>query len=311
MAVDVAQNLELQLSAYSAELHAFLDGLPGRLKSGPVAPLGREVAALLERAPAVPGERWPRLRHALAELRSGLEGGAARAYLLARYEEAARAYEHWLASRRAQGRRAAGADSLKPLRGARTWFHIAMGLLATTLYQLVLTRAEAVGVLVTLLSIFAALEVLRRLSGRFNHLLVTNVFKLIVRPREYYEINSATWYLLALCLLTPVFSRPAVLTGILVLAFGDPAAAWIGKRFGKLKLHGKKSLLGSLAFLGAGAAVSLAFLLAFYPGLPLWKRLCAAGLASLTGAVAELFSERLDDNLTVPIAAVLAAALLV
>ena len=311
MTAVVASPLDLQVAASAAEVHAFLDRLPAHLKRGRISQLRRECAALLDRAPAEAGERWTRLRQSLAELRAGLDSGAARAYVLAKYEDAARAYEHWVASHRASNAGAPEAASLKPLKGARTWFHVAMGLTATGLYTFALTRAQSEAVLLVLLAIFATLEVTRRMSGRWNHLLVTGVFKTIARPREYYRINSATYYLAALCLVTPVFSQAAVLTGVLILGFGDPAAAWIGKAWGHRKLYRNKSLAGSLAFVAAGVLSSGAYLVAFHPELPLASRLGAAALASLCGAVAELFSARLDDNLTVPIAAVLAAALFV
>src|SRR5258708_17900468 len=96
----LASQIELQAAAYSAELHAFLEGLPARLRGGRLAQLHAECKALLERAPAAAGERWPRVHKALDDLRTALDTGAARAFLLAKYDEAARAYEHWLAARR-------------------------------------------------------------------------------------------------------------------------------------------------------------------------------------------------------------------
>jgi dolichol kinase len=295
--------LDLQLNNYAADLRAFLEAMPARLKQGALAHLRAECTALLEGAPEATGERWARLRHTLAELRQALDSGAARAYLTARYEEAARAYEHWMAARRAPR------APLQPLKGARTIFHVAMALLATVMYQFVLTRAQAVVVLLTLLTVFASLEITRRIWPRWNEILVRRVFGAISRPREYHEVNSATWYLVALCVLTPFFSRPALLCGVLVLGIGDPAAAWAGKSWGRLKLYGNKSLVGSLAFVISGALVALAFLLAFYPALPWSNRVAAALIAAFCGALAELFSTRVDDNLTVPIAAVTAASL--
>jgi dolichol kinase len=321
-----ADQLDLELTAFGAELHAFLDTLPELLKRGRIAQLRADCAALLDRAPDAAGERWARVKAALTELRQALHrAGAgeaapapsaapldhesARAYLFARYQEAARAYEQWLAARRTQPG-SAGIASLKPLMGARTWFHIAMGATATLLYELLLDRRQAMLVLGSLLLVFGTLEVTRRLSARWNRFLVDTLFKSIARPHEFHQVNSATWYLLALSLLAPFFSRPAVLSGVLVLAFGDPAAAWIGRSFGRVKLRGKKSLEGSLGFVAVGALVVAGYLLVFHPEIALWRRLLAAGLSSVLGAVAELFSERVDDNLTVPIVGTLAAALL-
>jgi dolichol kinase len=302
--VSETAGLPIQPTFSNDELHAFLEELPGHLKGGRLEELRDRCRALLERAPDAAGERWARLTSALRELRAALESGAARAYLLARYEDTARAYEHWRNAQTAESAR-----SLAPLIGARSYFHMAMGLLATGMYQFVLSRAQAVTILLTVLGVFGTLEITRRIWPRWNDVLVNRVFKHIVRPREYHKVNSATYYLVALCLLTPFFSRPALLSGVLVLAFGDPAAAWIGKAFGRRKLYGKKSLAGSLAFLAAGSIAAGVFLVACYPALPLGLRLLTAVSASFAGALAELFSSRLDDNLTVPIAAVLAASI--
>lgn len=297
-----------KVADFRVELHAFLERLPSELDSGRLQQLYAKCHALYERAPEAAGERFTRVRAALAELREGLKSGAARAYLMARYEEAARAYEHWQAARRAVGQERAD-TSLAPLKGARSWFHIAMGVLAAVLYQFVITRAQATTILVVLCAVFGTLEVTRRIWPGWNDILVSKVFHTIARPREYYRVNSATWYLFALAIVTPLFSKPAVLVGVLVLAFGDPAAAWIGKSIGKRKLVGNKSLEGSLAFFVAGAIAAGALLVAFYPALPLERRLLAALVASLLGALAELFSGRVDDNFAVPVAATLAAAL--
>jgi hypothetical protein len=73
-----------------------------------------------------------------------------------------------------------------------------------------------------------------------------------------------------------------------------------------------ESLIGSSAFVVAGALCAGAYLFGFCPELSVGSRLLAAGLASLVGAVAELFSgPRLDDNLAIPIASTLVAAIFV
>jgi dolichol kinase len=287
--------MSMQEIQYGHELHAFLDQVPAALKGGRFVELRAQCQVLMVQAPQT------RMQQALADLHTALDGKTARSYVLSRYEDAMRAYEQWLATWRKE--RTAPA-SLSPLIIARTLFHAGMAVLAVCMYQFVLTRAQASGVLLTLLTIFGTLEITRRYSERWNQFLVEKFFKPIARPRELHKTNSATWYLLALCSVTPFFSRDAVITGILVLGFGDPAAAWIGKRYGKLKLYRNKSVAGSLAFFVTSMLVACAFLFKFsQPSL--------AGIfaAALAGTIAELYTTRLDDNLTVPTAATLAAAI--
>jgi len=314
-------SFESQTGRLAVELRDFLESLPRRLKRGQQEQAARQCERIVKALPAPKPEvnwsgAWARVQTSLEDLKRALDSKAAKSYVLARYDEATRAYEQWLAARRAGSRTGETAavrlGSLKPLIFARTTFHIASGVVAMAAYQFVLNRFQAEAILLTLLVSFAALEISRRLSPRWNHFLAGKLFHGIVRPREYYKVNSSTLYVLGLAILTPVFSRPAVLVGVLILAFADPAAAWLGKRWGKTKLYHSKSLVGSSAFVVAGSLVACAYLFGFCPELSVGNRLLAAGLASLVGAVAELFSgPRLDDNLAIPIASTLVAAIFV
>jgi len=92
-----------------------------------------------------------------------------------------------------------------------------------------------------------------------------------------------------------------------VLTLGDPVAGWVGRRFGRVQLVRGRTLEGSLAFLAVGFGSALAV-----TGLALerpWPELALVALgAAVSGSVAELLSVRLDDNLTVPLAAAGGAA---
>ncbi|MGC4117170.1 MAG: SEC59/DGK1/VTE5 family protein [Myxococcales bacterium] len=322
MSTELANNaLDLQMVEYTRKLKDFLERLPRYLKRGRREEALAQVSRIVEELPAPQAETswgtsWARMSAALHDLKKALDSGAAKDYVRARYDEATRAYEQWLAARRAASRtgetEAVQLGSLRPLMGPRTLFHISSGVVATVMYQFFLTTFQAEVVLLSILAVFGTLEITRRFSERWNHFLAAKLFHSIARPREYYRVNSSTLYVMALALVAPVFSKPAVLTGALILAFGDPAAAWLGRRFGTLKLYRSKSLVGSLAFVAAGTLVAGTYLMLFFPETSLANKLLAASLASLVGAVAELFSgPKLDDNLSIPIASTLVAALFV
>lgn len=319
---------------YGVELHAFLDTLPAALKSGRLGEAQKRCETLLSSIPNVdPSARWAqavtRMQQSLGELSAALarereswsrerdpavetRAQQARAYVLSRYEEAMRAYEQWVSSwRQERVARAEAPTSLAPLIGARTIFHMAMASLAILLYSTVLTRFTATVVLLALLAVFGTLEISRRFSERWNQFLCRVVFGPIARPRELYKTNSATWYLLALCIVVPLFSREAVVSGLVVLGFGDPAAAWIGKRWGNRKLYRNKSYAGTLGFVLASLFVGTMVLFVSASPVALSLRFAALSCAAIAGAGAELLTTRLDDNFTVPVAAVLAASLLV
>jgi phytol kinase len=119
---------------------------------------------------------------------------------------------------------------------------------------------------------------------------------------------------LGVCLVDLLFwdfgHRGAVLAGIAVLAFGDPAAALVGARWGQRRYtrwaHGR-SVEGSLAFLIAGG-LAAAFVAAACPGGPSPVR---AGVGcGVAGAIAEALSPPGVDNLTIPLLVALAYRLL-
>ena len=98
--------------------------------------------------------------------------------------------------------------------------------------------------------------------------------------------------------------RPAVLAGLAALAFADPAAAIVGKRFGQRHFrwfgHGR-TLEGSLAFLlvaGVGAAMAAACA-AHATGTIPWRAGVGCGLV---GAAVEAVTPSGWDNLTIPVA---------
>lgn len=194
--------------------------------------------------------------------------------------------------------------SLRPTNWARSAFHVSAGLVALAAIQ-VLPPWALVTAGVVWASFAWACELGRRRNPAINALLM-KVFKPVAHEHEKHRINSATWYatsLLILAVLSMTFSPVIGVSGVSILAFGDPMAGLIGRRFGRIKLIHGRSLEGTLAFFVGGAAVSFAGLALFHSAIvsPL-QALAVSLTAAAFGAVAELFSLRLDDNLAVPLA---------
>jgi dolichol kinase len=94
--------------------------------------------------------------------------------------------------------------------------------------------------------------------------------------------------------------RRAILAGLTVLAFADPAAALVGRRWGqrRLRFGGNRTLEGTLAFFVV-AAIGVGVIAAgsgggSYP----WRLGVGCGVA---GALAEALTPPTWDNLTVPL----------
>ncbi len=229
------------------------------------------------------------------------------ANLAQRYEDAVaqlRAMKQWSAE---------AGQKLRDVRlpkAARSIFHVFMGLSALTIYELWMPWHIAVMVLGSLAVIASSMEISRRFSPRFNDFMVDKLFGLISRPRERYQTNSATYYLLALTIITFLAPKTAVGLGVLVLAIGDPIASALGSRYGRIRLANDKSLIGSLAFFSSATLACFAYLMMVSSMSYLGALGLAAAVAGI-GAVVELFADKIDDNFSIPMACALSATLMI
>lgn len=195
-------------------------------------------------------------------------------------------------------------ERLKLTQYRRNLFHVGNGLAAAIAYPWLLTQRQAVMVMGVLLGIVVVLEVTRRLWRQWNEVLTRKnpMFRSIIRPWEKDRPNSASWYVLSLFLLALLVPPPAAQMAVLILGFGDPMASLVGRRYGSIKIHRRKSLQGSLALFTVALLVSL--LVPWMHGLAMGigARLGMAFTVAVGATVAELYSDVVDDNLTVTLA---------
>jgi dolichol kinase len=134
-------------------------------------------------------------------------------------------------------------------------------------------------------------------------------FRLIAHPHEMHRITSSSWYSLGLAAAMVISGGvgPAAYLGAAILGFSDPAAGLVGRRFGRHRIVNGRSVEGSAAFVVAGLVAGIAALLlsGSVASLPV-AAILALG-AVLPAALVELFVRRIDDNLTIPVAAALGA----
>lgn len=114
----------------------------------------------------------------------------------------------------------------------------------------------------------------------------------VLRPRERNNVTGSIFFVAATIIVFSAFDYGIALTALLLTIFGDLVSALIGIKYGKHKIFKKKTLEGFLAGLGANLCVGVllipAFAIIFIP---------MAVIASLV----ELITNKLDDNLTVPL----------
>jgi dolichol kinase len=159
---------------------------------------------------------------------------------------------------------------------------------ATLLVVLDVPRGVAVAVLVALLTTAVAIDVVRLRSPRANRLFF-RAFGKLASPREAHGIASSTWYVTGILAVVAFFPVDVAVSAILVMGLGDPAAAFVGRTFGRRPFLGG-TLEGTLAFF-----VVCALIIGVRHAWP-------AGLvAGAAAALAERRAWPLDDNLVVPV----------
>lgn len=145
------------------------------------------------------------------------------------------------------------------------------------------------------------MELSRRYSPAANRVMM-RFFGPIAHPHESREINSASWYALSLALLASTREIVPCVLALVVLGIGDPAAAFVGRKWGRLRWVFERSVEGTLAMIVASMAVGVPLIILAHD-LAVPSAFAIAGAAASLGALAELYSRKLDDNLSIPIMA--------
>jgi dolichol kinase len=191
--------------------------------------------------------------------------------------------------------------SLRPTNYARNVFHVGSAVLGAFTIELIPDAAVLLAVAAALAVFAWTCEFARRRSPTINALLM-RVFGIVAHPHETHRVNSATWYATALVLLALTGSQQVCVAAVVVLGVGDPVAALIGRRFGRIKLIHGRSLEGTLAFT-LSAAVASFVVLSLVHGVGSLPAGAFALSAATAGAIAELVSLRVDDNFSIPLSA--------
>jgi dolichol kinase len=183
------------------------------------------------------------------------------------------------------------------------------GLLARKLVHGVLSLAAAAlvwqlpypagaAVLAGATAVALAVELARRAHTGFAHRFRA-VVGVMLREREAARLTGATTLAMSFTVTAALFPGWPAVAAILVAGLADPAAALVGRRSGRHRYAGGKSVEGSLAFLVAAVAVLVAV-----PPLGVTGAL-AVGLV-LTAVEAPTLP--VDDNLYLPLVAAAAVA---
>jgi dolichol kinase len=146
-----------------------------------------------------------------------------------------------------------------------------------------------------LAGITIAIELVKWIFPGFGNFFF-QIFAPLLRTHERKgAITGATYYLISAFLCILFFAKTLAVVCIFFMVLGDLAAALVGKKWGRTKLIGAKSLEGSAAcFVVCAAVVCAAIaLVKLHPVIGI--------IGALVATIVELLPFPVDDNLTVPL----------
>jgi len=157
----------------------------------------------------------------------------------------------------------------------------------------------AVGLALALMAASLVVEWARRRWHWVNRLLWTRLPR-VFREWEDRRVLGSTWFALGALAALLLFGRDAGGTAVLFLAWGDPSAEFVGRRWGRRLSFGarrqtRKTVLGSAACLAACLAAGVAGV--SLGGLSVWAVVAGAVVATLV----ERWSPPPDDNVWMPL----------
>ena len=144
-----------------------------------------------------------------------------------------------------------------------------------------------------ILSIILPLLDYSRKHSKYIYLFYLKLFEFVTRTNEYKYLTGASWIFISASLITLIFKENIAILSLIILSISDSFASIVGIRYGTTKLF-SKTLEGSIAFF-----VSTNIIFISLTSLILIKVI----FISISITLIELFSNKINDNLTIPLTA--------
>jgi len=157
-------------------------------------------------------------------------------------------------------------------------------------YAVTHQKGWVANVLLILLAGFLLVDVLRMKISLVRRLFM-HIFGPLLREKEVHNrLTGATTMLIGMLLTVALFDEKPAVVGMLFVSLADPAAAIVGRIWGKNAFWGK-TLEGSAAFYLTASAIILLFTKYSWGGL----------ITALVMTVIEFLPIGIDDNLLIPV----------
>lgn len=177
----------------------------------------------------------------------------------------------------------------------RKLIHVAvLGLIFGYTY-LTIHFSSKIGILAltALLMVFLELEYIRLdYRPRFTRKFAKMVESLLLRKREKNHLIGSIYIITSTIITFAAFDYPIAFLALLLMVFGDMASALFGMAFGGPRIFRKKTWIGGFAGLCTNMMVGF-FVFHEFPILFIPM--------AITASVIETLTQKIDDNLTVPI----------
>jgi uncharacterized protein (TIGR00297 family) len=178
----------------------------------------------------------------------------------------------------------------------RSMYHMLIG----TILILFIGYGEnfALIVLTALLVALSFAEYFRLSEHNALSVFIERIFSPAFRGDEAMGFLGGFFYLLGAFLVTLLLPKEVAMASVSILAFGDPSATLVGKRFGKTKwsTNKNKSVEGSMAMLTVSVIVLLLY--HFFYGLEV--SLLTMILVAISVTMIEALPLRIGDNILIP-----------
>jgi len=159
-------------------------------------------------------------------------------------------------------------------------------------YYFYLTKVQIL-IFISILTIIALLiEYLRKYNLNVKKLYL-NYFSEMNKSDEIEgKLTGATYLFISSLITIALFPKSISVAAILFLTISDPLACLVGSNIGKIKIVGKKTLEGFIAFIFSGIIITQ-----FISDLQFQHIL----IGVFIGGITELLPFNINDNLTIPI----------
>lgn len=174
------------------------------------------------------------------------------------------------------------------------WIRKGIHLLAFILplsYYYFFARYQFILISLILALIAGIIEFTRFKNVKFNLIFYKLVGNLLWQ-HESKTLTGSTTFIIGVLVSAIFFSKPVVVAVLLFLTLGDTIAYLVGNTVGEIRIFGKKTVEGAVAFLIISIFIAWAI-----PDIKFWPGLFGAIIA----CIVELLPWKVDDNLSIPL----------